>query len=294
MVATPSLGPNMFNMVPVQGGLDLQFAGSVISAAVSNNQVAALVAGQAVKLDTTVVNGVPAVIALAADTDSPIGFVVRNLKDANFPADARIELALGGTIMWMTAGAAITRGAKLQTVIASNKVITNAGTNPVVGWALDAASGNGVIFRAFILTPSFQLGQVIADITGLQTALNARVQVADVTVTQAQLNAGKTLIAGVTAQAIRVLRVVQRVTGNFATGTAAVVESDNGTPVVVLSEAQASLATGAVLLDSNSGATLGAGYGVPLGTGDGLQAIKSGSDFTGGTSIRYIVEYTQG
>lgn len=295
MVATPTLGPNMFRMVPVQGGLDLEFAGSVITARVSPNQATPLIAGQAVKLDTAITGGVPAVVALAADTDSPIGFVARNLKDASDAANANFELALDGTVMWMTASAAITRGDKLQTVIASNKVATNAGTNPIVGWALDAAAGDGSVFRAYILAPAYAAAQNIATIAGLQAALDARPQVATVSATLAEINAGKVLIAGVTGKQITILDFVERVTGNFATGTAMVLESTNGTPVLVQTELVAALTNGAIVLPqaSDTNETLGAGFAVALGVNDGLQVVKTGSAMTGGTKVDFQITYTQ-
>lgn len=164
---------NQFKQAPVQGELDLSTQGTVISARVSPNQATALIAGQAVKLDTTVTGGLPAFKALAANTDVSFGFVCRNIKDQSFAADARFELAMNGTIMFMTAGAAITRGAKLEVVYTTNKVITNAGTNPVVGFALDAASANNDLIRVFCIPQSYQSAQVIADIAGLQNALDA-------------------------------------------------------------------------------------------------------------------------
>lgn len=52
--------------------------------------------------------------------------------------------------MYMTAGAAITAGARLEIVPASNKVITNAGINTVIGIALSNANANGDVIRVKI------------------------------------------------------------------------------------------------------------------------------------------------
>ncbi len=166
-----SLNPNQFNMIPVQGGMDLQFGGSVFSFAVDASQATALVAGQPVLLYDRAVP-LPTVVGLAANTDNAFGFVVRNLKDATFPANSRVEIATSGSVMYMTAGAAIARGAKIEVVYNTNKVITNAGTNPVAGYALDKAAADGDLIRVYVIN-SATSAQVIADIAGLQNALDA-------------------------------------------------------------------------------------------------------------------------
>lgn len=144
---------NQFAQTPEVGDLDLQHPGNVFSCAVASTQATALVPGQAVKL-ADVAGGAPKVIGLAANTDKSFGFVVRNLKDAQFAAGATLEVCAGGAVMWMTAGAAISRGANLEVVYTTNKVITNAGTNPVIGQALDKASADGDIIRVLVRTPA--------------------------------------------------------------------------------------------------------------------------------------------
>ncbi len=285
------LNPNQFNMTPVQGEMDLQFHGSVFSMAVDATQASALVAGQAVKLYDRAVP-LPTVVALAANTDATFGFVVRNLKDATFPALSRVEIATNYSVMYMTAGAAIARGAKVEVVYTTNKVITNAGTNPVAGLALDKATADGDLIRIMVLNPAV-LGQTISDIAGLAAALEDRVQVATVTATLAEINAGKTLIAGVSGKAITVTNITQRVTGNFTTTTSVDVQSSNVSPVKVAVAAQAQLTNGAVLVNNDTGVTLDAGWAVPLGTGDGLVVTKVGSNAAGGTSIKYTINYIQ-
>jgi hypothetical protein len=205
---TPNI--NQFGQTTVQGQMDLQFQGSVISCQVDAAQATALIQGQAVKLATTG-GGVPKVLALASNSESAFGFVARNLKDANFAANAPLEIAMQSSVMYMTAGAAITRGAKIEVVNSTIKVITNAGTNPVAGFALDKAAADGDLIRVFILTPSYELAQNIADIAGLQAALNAlgngakQVQTALTTVgagtiTAAGIVGGNTQRSGPTAE----------------------------------------------------------------------------------------------
>lgn len=287
---------NQFGQAPVQGQLDLQSqSGSTISCQISSTQVAALVPGQSVKLDTSVPGGIPKVISLAANSDIPFGFVAYTVKDQNFPALARVEIAMSGKVMYMTSGAAITRGAKVEIVNSTTKVITNAGTNPVAGFALDGATATDQLIRVWILTQSLQSAQVIADVAGLQTALDARALVKQIVVTQAQLNAGQALIAGVTGKKITVLGIQAKYAGTFAVGTAMVIQSDNGTPVVVVTETLAGMAAGnqPIPYAADANQTLGAGWGVPLGTGDGLQVVKTGSSFTGGTSVTLAITYQQ-
>jgi hypothetical protein len=272
-----ALNINQFKQSTTQGDLDLQFAGTVFSCMIDASQSTALVAGQAVKLATTS-GGVPKVVALTAATDPAFGFVVRNLKDPSLVATQMVEVAHAGSVMTMTAGAAITRGKQVEVVTASNKVITSAGVNAVVGTALDTATADGDLIRVLISSTS-------ASDQSLKTAI--------VTATLAEINAGKTLIAGVSGKAITVIDYKAQVTGTFATGTAALLQSSNGTPVVVSTLAEAGLSAGAVLGVTSANTTLGAGFAAALGAGDGLVVANSGSAQTGGTSIKFTITYKQ-
>lgn len=277
-----ALNINQFKLSTVQGQLDMEVAGTVISAQVDAAQGTALVAGQAVKLATTS-GGVPKVVGLAANTDQAFGFLTRNLKDQSDPAGAACEIAMFGSVMWMTAGAAITRGAAVEVVYTTTKIITSAGTNPVVGFALDKASADGDLIRVYVQAP----------FSNIQPNLTQRAQIATVTATLAQINAGLTLIPGVAGQAITVSNVVARVVGTFATGTSVELESTNASPVAVLTYAETAIAGSTVLVPGAANTTLGAGYAVPLGSGDGLKVVNNGSAQTGGTSIEFTVTFTQ-
>jgi hypothetical protein len=273
-----ALTTNQYKMQPVQGDLDLLTQSSVISCQVDAAQATPLVAGQAVKLAATA-GGAPRVLAAAAN-DSIFGFVVRNLKDVNFPAYARVEIAQAGSTMWMTANAAITRGTSVELFTSTNRVITAAGANTIVGYALDAAVNSGDQFRVHITA-----NQITAGDQALKTIT--------VTALLAEINAGKTLIPASGTKKITVVDFIEQVSGNFATGTAVLLQSSNATPVVVATTAEAGLTTGAVLGRTSSNVTLGAGYGVALGAGDGLVVANSGSAQTGGTSITYTITYKQ-
>lgn len=270
---------NQFDMAPVAGQGTMIAPGMTLSCQVDSAQATNLVSGQAVKLSTTA-NGVPQVISLAANTDKALGFVLRNLKDAAFIPGAPLEIAITDSIMWMTAGGAITRGGNVEVVYTTNQVIASAGVNPIIGLTLDTAVNVGDLIRVLVKTPAI-------------SGTTAAVQKVDVVATLAQINAGLVLIAGQTGQKITVLNYTARVVGNFATGTSVELESTNASPVAVSTIAEAGLTNGAVLLPSSANTTLGAGYATGLGSGDGLQVVNNGSAQTGGTSIEFTISYTQ-
>lgn len=275
---------NQFSQAPVLGQLDLKgFGSNVMSAVVADAQAVPLIAGQPVKLGTTN-GGPPQVIGLAANTDLSWGFVCYNTKDASFPADSKCEVALLNSVMYMNSGAAITRGGLVEVVYATpGNVITSGGTNPVVGFALDGATGANQLIRVYVQSPFAQVNA---------TQNNTQKQIT-VPVTLAELNAGKTLIAGVAGQAITVSNYAINVAGAFITGTAAVIESTAGSPVVVSTIAQAALTDGAHLFPASASTTLGVGFAAALGTGDGLKIVHTGSSFAGGTSLSITLTYNQ-
>lgn len=142
---------NQFAMTPEVGDLDLQFPGQVLTAQVDASSTS-IVPGQPVKIVDSA-GGLPKVTALTANTDKTFGFAIRNLKDAQIDAGEPIEIAFFGAVMYMTAGAAIARGANVEVVYTTNKVITSGGTNPIVGKALDKAAANNDVIRVFIPAP---------------------------------------------------------------------------------------------------------------------------------------------
>ena len=128
------------------------------------------------------------------------------------------------------------------------------------------------------------------NLTGtLQSTVVARTEL--VTATLAEINAGKELIPAVVGKKIRVLDIDAKVSGNFATGTSVEVEDSNGTPVVALGYAVAALTDGAFLEADTANVTIGAGYMADLTVSKALRVEKTGSDFTGGTSITLMIAY---
>ena len=270
--------------------MDLSFVGSVVSARVSSSQSGSLIAGQAVKGDNTTPgtsqDGVPPVLSLASASDPAIGFVVRNIKDQNFSANARLELALAGAVMYMTSdtanSGAITRFSPVEYSTANNTVLAWGGVNPIVGIAYDAAINAGDLIRVLIKSPQLEASNT-----------SGGVKTVTVTATQAQINAGLTLIPGVTGKKIDVLNVVNRVVGTFATGTSVELESTNASPVAVLTYLEAAIGGTTVLYPNSANVTTGAGFAAALGSGDGLQVVNNGSAQTGGTSMQFTITYTQ-
>lgn len=271
---------NQFSQLPVLGQMDLEFAGSVVSGQVDSTQATALIAGQPVKIVNSV-GGAPKVIALASQTDNVFAFVARNLKDATFPAITRLELALRNSVMYMNSGGAIARGGAVNIDINNvGNVLAWDGTSPVIGWAYDEATAANQLIRVYIEAP-----------TG--TGASNGIKSLNVTATLAQINAGLVLIQAQSGKKITVTNYVARVTGTFATGTAVVLESTNASPVLVTTLAEAGLTNGAVLTPASGNTTLGAGFATPLGFGDGLQVVNSGTAQTGGTNIQFTINYVQ-
>lgn len=133
------------------GKIDLAINPSIISAYIASTETATLVPGSPVKM-ADVAGGVPKVLLATADNDNIIGYIVRNPKDASYVAGDACEIALSGSVMYMEAGAAIARGAKVESDVSEIQVIT-VSANPIVGIALDKAATSGDIIRVLILAP---------------------------------------------------------------------------------------------------------------------------------------------
>ncbi len=143
--------PNQFVQSPEKGQNDLTINPSVFSVQVDAAQATALVPGQLVKMSTTA-GGVPKVIASAAVGDDHFGVVVFNRKTSSFPALSMMEVAAWGSVVYMEASAAITRGAAVAFAASGLKVATAVSTNTIVGRALDTASGDGSLVRVYLST----------------------------------------------------------------------------------------------------------------------------------------------
>lgn len=145
--------PNQRLQNTEQGQVDLLINPAIISGQIAAAETASLVPGSPIKL-SDVAGAVPQFLLATADTDVIFGYIVRNIKDITLSARDICEVAYDGSVMYMTAGAAIARGARVEADVSAIKVITAANVNPIAGLALDKASADGDLIRVLILTPA--------------------------------------------------------------------------------------------------------------------------------------------
>lgn len=156
-MANPS--QNVFNMSPIQGQMDLRFNPAVLSGFIDASSAGGLVPGQAVKAVSktgSAFGALPiALVEIAAITDDIFGILIYNIKNQTFGANMAVEVAaMRDNVIYLTSGAAIATNAKVQMVLATpGQVITQTGSNRVVGRALDGASGSGQLIRVMIDLP---------------------------------------------------------------------------------------------------------------------------------------------
>lgn len=150
-MAEPVYSLNQAFPILVKGQIVSGYNSNQLSVQINPSSVGTFVGGTAVKLiDGT--QKIP-VVDVAAATDDIYGFVTYSIKDNTPAAGDIINLAIGNTVMAMQASAAIVRGAKVEIVASGAKVATSAGTNKIVGIALDKASAADDLIRVQILAP---------------------------------------------------------------------------------------------------------------------------------------------
>ncbi len=149
-----ALNQNQLAQTPVQGMIDLIIGpANVIACQVKSDEATPLIPGQGVMLVDSI-DGVPKVTAVGDDDDILFGFVLYNQKDQNFPAGAAVEIAFfRGTVMLMTASAAIARGAQVMVVVSGSKVATATTNKRIAGIALDKATADTQLIRVLIDLP---------------------------------------------------------------------------------------------------------------------------------------------
>lgn len=111
--------------------------------------------------------------------------------------------------------------------------------------------------------------------------------------TLAEINAGKTILEGVTGVQLRVVNIWLKSNGAFAALTSIQIQESDGSPVIA-TYTQAALTDGAQfnIRTTISGQTAGAGFNAALTSGNGVRIIKVGSDATTATSVDYLIEFT--
>ena len=127
---------------------------------------------------------------------------------------------------------------------------------------------------------------------GTDLNANANLKHHVVTATLAEINAGHELLTGVAGKKIHIFNVIASVSGNFATGTDVRLQDEQGTPVEVLRLEVAGLTDQAIIRAGDSNTLIQIGMVTGLTTGDGLVVDKTGSNFTGGTSITFSILYS--
>jgi len=153
----PVQSQNTFLQSSQLGMLDLKYNHNTVSVEVDSSQVGVIYPGQCVKIVDSV-DGVPKVVAVAANSDSCLGVVVYNQKDISYAAGARLEIATGGNCIYMYATGAISRGVlvtvDVTTVGGVGASVGSSGANQV-GWAYDKAAAAGALIRIYLKSPSF-------------------------------------------------------------------------------------------------------------------------------------------
>lgn len=260
-----TLNPNQREQATVQGQIDLGYNFNVFSGIVAVAETATLVPGDAVKL-SDVAGPMLQFLLCTADNDNIFGYVTRNIKDQSVSAGNYVEIAASGSVVYMTAGAAIARGAKLESDVSAAKVIT-ASSNPVIGIALDKAAADGDLIRVLVLAP----GSAFA---GSFTTLAAS---GNTTVGGTLAVTGATTLTGATG--------MQVATAKQLGSTAAVVVTPGATPAinatlgkvftVVPAENEAFTTTGGIvgqeiILQVTTSGT--SSYNLTFGTGFGANA----------------------
>lgn len=158
VVTMPAVqNPNQFAQTAFLGVLDLRFNYDTVSAQIDVSQSGGLYAGQAVKVVDSA-DGIPKVVACAANSDQVFGFINFDVKTIQFFAGTNCELSQAGNVIYLYATTAIARGARVQldlsTVGGVAALVGSSGAN-VVGYAFDKAAAPGALIRVKLNTPSF-------------------------------------------------------------------------------------------------------------------------------------------
>jgi hypothetical protein len=188
-----ALNINQFIQTPVKGMCDLKFNPSTVSVQIDVSSAGGLVPGQAVKIVDSA-NGVPLVVECSSDADDVFGFINYGIKDQVYNAGMYAEIsAFAGNVMYMEAGAAIARGAKVEIVVSGNKVQTASGVSTVVGRAFDKATASGDLIRVYINLPGLS-AQVASFAQAATVAAVTTPAATDLPTTEALANQLKTTV----------------------------------------------------------------------------------------------------
>jgi predicted RecA/RadA family phage recombinase len=143
-----ALNQNQFGMLTTAG---TRIAGQTMTVEFySASASATLVPGEMVCIGSTVAPNVTKVIKGTGLTSAYFGVVLTNpLKDSYAVGD-KLEIAVLGSVVMMTASAPITAGASLQYAYDTFKVATQTASNTIIGVALDNATADAGLIRVFV------------------------------------------------------------------------------------------------------------------------------------------------
>ncbi len=113
----------------------------------------------------------------------------------------------------------------------------------------------------------------------------------EATVTLAELNAGKTILAAPAGRKFKPVDFFIKFTGAFLTATDIRLSDLATVPVDIVTIAIAQAGDGVIHTRDAGTHTLGAGFLAALTAGKGIQIRKTGADATGGTSVLVQVTY---
>lgn len=154
-VAVPN--QNQFDLTTVVGMVDLAMDVNTVAVQIDASQAGSLFPGQAVKVVDSV-DGVPKVIAIAADSDEVFGFLNYNQKNRAYFANDAAEMSMAGNVMFLMATGAVSRGAQVQvdhSTIGGVKALVGSSGADIVGFAYDKATAAGQSIRVRLSVPSF-------------------------------------------------------------------------------------------------------------------------------------------
>jgi len=155
--SAPVLSPNQFAQSSIVGMIDMRFPYNTVAAQVDSSQATPLYAGQAVKIVDSL-DGIPKVVACAANSDEVFGFINYDVKSVTFSAGQNCEISMAGNFIYLYATTAISRGTQVQLDLSTvGGVAAKVGSSgaDIVGYAFDKAAAPGALIRVHLLVPSF-------------------------------------------------------------------------------------------------------------------------------------------
>ena len=139
----------------IKGRLDLDVNLNNFAGIVDESQDTPLLPGDPVSIVGTS-SGLPH-YAKAAAGGVVFGYVKWSAKQSNYPAGSMVEVASGGDVMYMEAGAQTNAGVALNITDFSNFYVgAKASSGSVIGYALESASAANELIRVLIVAPVTQ------------------------------------------------------------------------------------------------------------------------------------------